>query len=173
MRAFSWVVAAGLLCAAAAPSVTPSQAAPPPARGGVRVAPQSEAFSFTVSAHDKWQKTGIHVDATVSVDVIYASGRWTTVPGQILPDTSGTGYYWWTPAPLGYVMRDAAVGSLLGRVNPGNGARPFYLGDRGHVPDGLTGELELIANDDYYAATGPGFADNVGAITVNIFVNSR
>jgi hypothetical protein len=165
------VVVASLLAAAAqaaspkAPPKVPVPA-PPPGRGGARVSPKALPPEFDVYAADDWTSTGIQVGPTVSVDVVWQRGYWTTIPTQ--GPTTGIGYPE-LPAPLGYSLRGAASGSLLGRVN----GTIFFLGNNGHVPDGLSGVLELIANDDYYAALGAGRADNAGSIHVKVYVSAR
>jgi hypothetical protein len=163
-------VATGLLAAAALaaplPKTPPKAPAPRPARTSARISPKALPGECDVFAADDWTSSGIQVGPTVSVDVVWQRGYWTTDPSQGY--ASGSGYPW-IPAPLGFSLRGAAAGSLLGRVN----GTIFLLGNNGHVPDGLSGVLEFIANDDYYAALGAGRADNAGSIHVKVYVSAR
>lgn len=117
--------------------------------------------NFTVVAQELWQKTGITVQAGQAVSIRYTGGRWNISPQDRNLTAKGTTRF---NGFASYALKGAPAGCLVGRV----GGQVFYVGENGQVPDGLTGDLELITNDDVGKAHGNGYPDNSGSIQVEI-----
>ena len=125
---------------------------------------------FTVSATQAWQSTGIQVSPTSNISIAYQSGTWTADPqtngGQLYDANGCPGLPVPASQPL-YPLVGANMGALVGRV--GNTGPVFLIGDGPTaVPQGQSGELQLVINDDLTGAYGPGLADNIGSVTVQI-----
>jgi glucose dehydrogenase len=90
------------------------------------------------------------------------SGTWTANPATGMVNAAGNPSY---TAKPGYLLPGRPEGCLVGRV--GQGA-PFYVGLSASAPAGETGPLSLAINDDVTDRYGVGYADNRGAVTVEI-----
>ncbi len=119
----------------------------------------------TVQANIKWQKTGVNLTASQTVNITYLSGLWTANPndnnGQLY---NANGNPTFIPAKPGYTMPGQNEGALIGKI----GNTVFLVGMGVTTPSGLSGELELCINDDLNGIYGPGFKDNKGSIVVQI-----
>ncbi len=133
----------------------------PPMKALLNVAP------IEVIANVKWQKTGVNIQTGTQVTITYKSGLWTANPnvnGGDLYNAAGNPAF--IPAKSGYTMPGADEGAMIGRV----GSSVFLVGMGVTVPTSLSGELELCINDDLNGIYGVGFADNQGAIIMEVSV---
>lgn len=115
-----------------------------------------------VSSTQPWQDSGVTVSPGQTVKVEYQRGMWTANPDRGFFNAGGD-YILAKPLYSLPVTREA---SLVGRV----GNRVFLIGLGATIPENLSGQLELVINDDLQAVYGPGLADNIGEITVQITV---
>ena len=123
-------------------------------------------FSITVQANQKWQNSQIVVESGITVSVLYQSGTWTANPATGMVDANGNSTY---VAKPGYTLPGAYEGALIGRViNNGTPSTPFLIGNSLTIPQELNGYLEFCINDDLSQQYGMGFADNQGAITLQV-----
>jgi hypothetical protein len=123
--------------------------------------------TFVVKARYKFPSTGYQVNAGGKVVVIWLSGEWSANPawGELF---NGNGNPAYPQAKPGYAMPGVPEGSLVGMVNN----QVFFIGNRGVVPQNLTGTLQLSINDDLDGRYGPGYTDNIGELKVIIFKES-
>lgn len=121
-----------------------------------------ETVSKSIPANTPWVGTGVTVAAGETVKIRYTGGRWSVSPAASNLTAQGATRFIAKP---GYALPGRPEGALVGRI--GQGA-PFYVGNGYEVPVGQTGELQLAANDDVSGKYGRGYADNSGALTVEI-----
>lgn len=114
----------------------------------------------TVQANISWQSTGVTV-GTGAITITYLSGEWTANPDTGMVNAAGNPNY---QGKDGYALPGANEGALIGSVN----GTPFLVGLGATVPQGLTGMLQLVINDDLSGIYGPGLTDNYGTVTVSI-----
>ncbi|HWB26244.1 MAG TPA: hypothetical protein VG738_12225 [Chitinophagaceae bacterium] len=115
---------------------------------------------FTVQANITWQSTGVTVGPG-AIAITYLSGEWTANPDTGLVNAAGNPNY---IGKEGYALPGANEGALIGSVN----GTAFLVGFGANVPQGLTGLLQLVINDDLSGIYGPGLTDNYGTVTVSI-----
>ncbi|MES2817567.1 MAG: GMC family oxidoreductase [Pseudomonadota bacterium] len=129
----------------------------------------SDLLSATVQvqANQAWQGTGVQVNGRSWRLALYRSGQWTANPANGLVDAQG---HVGLPAKPGYTLPGANEGALIGRIG-GNGT-PFLIGDRGQLPQGQAGELQLCINDDLLGRYGQGLSDNQGSLSIQILFGS-
>ena len=120
---------------------------------------------LTITAKDKWQKTGMRSTPLETIVVTRLSGNWCINPAVGSCDANGVGI----TAKEGYALSGAREGQLLGKI----GDKVFTLGNQGETPEGLEGELELCANDDVDGRYGAGYADNDGEIEFELSLHRR
>lgn len=124
-----------------------------------------KATFVNVLAKQKWQSTGIQVNAGNPVTASYKSGLWTVNPNEHGGKRyNSAGVVPTVKAKAGYTLPGENEGALIGRV----GQRTFLIGLNAIVPDDVNGELMFCVNDDLDPRYGEGFADNEGEIDVNI-----
>ncbi len=139
--------------------------------GQQRSAPMLALFTVSpviVQSTIAWQNTGIILTPTQKATVKYVSGLWTANPadnGGQLYNAGGNPVFF--QAPPGYPMAGQNIGALVGRV----GSTVFMIGMGAEVPANLSGELQLVINDDLNAQYGAGLTDNIGFVTVTIDVS--
>ena len=121
--------------------------------------------TVTITARDKWQKTGIWSTPLETIVVKRLSGYWHLSFFSKKCDADGTG----EPAPDGYAHPGAGKGQLLGRI----GDHVFPLGNQGKTPEGLEGELELCTNDALHWTNSFGYGDNWGEIEFELSLHRR
>ncbi|NWE22140.1 GMC family oxidoreductase [Pseudomonas sp. P7548] len=122
-----------------------------------------KATTVQVQANQPWQGTGVQISGPSPRWVRYISGKWLASPVGGMVDGNGSPGLIAKP---GYTLPGANEGALVGRV--GSSGTPFLLGDKGAVPPGQSGELQLCINDDLEGRYGIGLADNQGALTVQV-----
>jgi glucose dehydrogenase len=115
-----------------------------------------------VDAKVKWGGTGINLDHGDHVTVTLVSGSWTANPatGRVGP-AGNPGYI----AKPGYTLPGAHEGALIGRVGP-SGSPFLVVVGTAFVAE--AGALFLCINDDLNDRYGVGFADNAGALVLNV-----
>jgi len=120
----------------------------------------------TVHASRSWQDTGIIVYPDQEVTVQYLRGQWSV--NSFTGPTGAGGNPRFIARPL-YALPGAPEAALIGRV----GERVFLIGNGGVVPEGITGPLELVINDDLLGLYGQGLFDNAGSIDILITASTR
>ncbi|MFC4871912.1 hypothetical protein [Negadavirga shengliensis] len=120
--------------------------------------------TVTVYASQEWQTSGVRIKPGERVNILYKSGMWTANPSTGFVNAGGNPAY---IAKSGYTLQGAPEGALIGRTD----SRVFLIGNGGLVPAAHFGELLLCINDDMNQQYGAGFADNSGAIIVEIEKN--
>ena len=128
-----------------------------------RAAIGGPAMAMTLDARTIWAKTGVRVSPSARV-TLSVTGTWTISPQDQNLGPQGTTRFVAMP---GYAMPGVAPGAVVGRV----GSTVFLVGAGTVVPQELTGELELAANDDVGNQFGSGYADNSGTMQVGIAVD--
>jgi hypothetical protein len=129
-----------------------------------------EVRAYRIDAREKWQGTGVFINAeTDNIWVSYVGGGWTANPAwktttgaKLFVDGEGNRNY---IGKEGYALPGVAEGALVGRIENGT---PFYVGNRGHLPTEVKGQLYLIINDDLDGRYGKGYSDNEGYLDVVI-----
>jgi len=111
-----------------------------------------------------WQNAG-YVNAGKRYTIEYVGGLWTANPrinGGNLYGPNGSSV---VATQSGYPLVGANEGALVGRIgkNP-----PFLIGTGTTTPQGQTGPLQLVINDDLEGRYGAGLTDNEGQIVVSI-----
>jgi carboxypeptidase C (cathepsin A) len=119
-----------------------------------------------VSANTIWADTEIHIFADQETTIRYLSGTWTANPDTGFVDESGNPNYIAKP---GYTLPGACEGALCGRV--GENGEVFLIGTEFRLPTEAAGKLYLCINDDLSGQYGSGFSDNLGALTVGVYVD--
>lgn len=119
-----------------------------------------------VDAKTIWGNTGINIPEGKSIRVSYLSGTWTANPDTGFVNATGNSNY---AAKSGYTLPGANEGALCGRV--GESGSVFLIGQEVDIPAGSGGKLYLCINDDLTGEYGEGFSDNLGAVTVGVYVD--
>jgi hypothetical protein len=122
----------------------------------------TQAFPVTIYANRNWQPTGVNISAPGQQFVtIQASGSWQNNPVSGMHDANGApGYVCTDPH---YPLVGALEGCLVGRTG---GSAPFFVGVLGSANTSVTGEIQLVINDDLSGAVGAGLGDNSGQLSV-------
>lgn len=125
---------------------------------------QWQDVDFCIQSTLTWQNAGF-VNAGCQYKISYVSGLWTANPNinnGNLYDANGCSV---TATQSGYPMLGVAEGALIGQI--GNNP-PFLIGDSCLTPQGQSGQLQLVINDDLTGHYGAGLTDNVGQMIVEI-----
>lgn len=127
-----------------------------------------EEVDYNISATDSWQNIGyINEGETCSVE--YLHGFWTSNPNigdDTMYDADGSSI---TATQDGYALVGAPEGALIGRVGTNE---PFLIGNGPiQTPQGQTGLLQVVINDDLEGKYGKGLQDNEGIITISATVS--
>jgi hypothetical protein len=120
--------------------------------------------TFVVQSTKVWPSTGYQIRAGEKIVVMWISGQWSANPAWGIL-VNGLGNPQFPQAPTGYALPGAPEGALVGRV----GSQAFLIGNRGVVPQNLSGTLYLAINDDVNGIYGAGYTDNIGSVKVMIF----
>jgi len=128
-----------------------------------------EVPSFSVSATQDWNSTGMTVDSGKTVRIQYISGTWSD-SSQIAPfDANGEpninvcGVYYPTTRCV-EPMANRPKGALIARIGH---SEPIYIGNQATFQARTSGILELGMNDSTLAAD---LLDNTGSVLVSITV---
>ncbi|MEZ4825636.1 MAG: LamG-like jellyroll fold domain-containing protein [Bacteroidia bacterium] len=117
--------------------------------------------TLNVDARLLWQNTGVNIKAGDNVTIRYISGIWSVSPLASNLTADGTNQFIAKPH---YAMGGVPEGALIGRI----GNNVFLAGSNITFTATVSGELQLISNDDISGEFGVGYADNSGSITVEI-----
>jgi hypothetical protein len=127
-------------------------------------------YTYTVQARpEDWQHSGIELKQGDSATLI-ASGEWYVVRTS---DSGGNG----TAADGSFALPGRPEGCLILRMNrsANDGDTLYFEGNGKPVYVNTPGEFFFLANDSHHPDMGagrPGYADNTGALTVTIKIQT-
>jgi len=123
-----------------------------------------EDVVYNVLAISSWQDIG-HINEGEKCTINYLSGFWTANPNigdDTLYDANGSTI---TATQKGYPLVGVPEGALIGRIGKN---KPFLIGNGPiSTPDGQSGMLKVVINDDLKGLHGAGLSDNEGVIIIS------
>ncbi|HEY8211343.1 MAG TPA: hypothetical protein VIG99_27860 [Myxococcaceae bacterium] len=135
----------------------------------------NKVSTFSVPANVPWTVTNLKLDDDDKVTIQVLSGTWTANPA--LSQVGGDGHLFFVAKP-GYTLPGYFEGVLVGYVgksappNDASVAGVFAIGQNLKLSDRLKGYLFLGINDDIERRYGVGHTDNLGALSVQVSINS-